>query len=244
VFKHIGRIALAVLVTLALSLGLTAFAGSANAASSASSCSSEHTNLVKAKKQVKKDKKKIKKAKRHHNQKAVKRLKRKIRSDRARLAQSRHAYYRCVYGQSAPAPAPPGGGNPTPAPSNPVTDQCTAFAGQLTAHDPSGQLATGSAAFCDLLGQLAGATGGDPLTVCDQLAAQDPTAQFGQLCDALRTGPGLPALPGLPSAPGAPSGGDVGDTLGDVCDQLVGQDPTGQLGQLGQLCAGLHSLPI
>jgi hypothetical protein len=254
VFKQIGRIALAVLVTLALSLGLTAFAGSATAASTASSCSSEHTAVHKAKKHVKKDKKKLKAAKRHHNKAAVKKAKKRLARDRARLVAARNAYNACLAGPAAPAPAPGGTTTPPPAASNPVTDQCNAVAGQIAAQDPTGAFASGAAAFCDLLGQLAGASGGDPLAICDTLAAGDPTGQLSTLCDALGTSglpslptggglPGVPGLPGLPGLPGVPTdgGGLIGDTLGDLCDQIASQDPTDQL---GQLCDALHSLPI
>jgi hypothetical protein len=244
-FKHISRVALAVLVTLALGLGLTAFAGSATAASS---CSAQHTSVVKAKKHVKKDKKKLHAAKRHHHKSAVRKAKKHLARDRARLAQARSAYAACLNGSPAPAPAPGNGGTQTPPPaSNPVTDQCNSAAGQIAAQDPTGQFASGAAAFCDLLGQVAGASGGDPVTVCYQLAALDPTGQFVQLCAAmgggLPTGSGLPSVPGLPGLPGAPTadGGLIGDTLGDLCDQIATQDPTDQL---GQLCTALHSLPI
>lgn len=225
-FKHIGRIAMAVLVTLALALGMTAFAGSANAASSTTSCSSQQAQVVKAKKQVAKDKKKIKKAKEHHHKKAVKKAKKKLRHDRKRLARAQAAYNACRNSSQTPAPAPADPGTPI----NPVTEQCTTVAGQLVALDPTGTLADGASAFCDLLGQLAGSTGGDPVELCTQLASQDPTGQLVQICDAL----------GGASLPGG-TGGVIGGTLEDVCDQLAAQDPTGQL---SQLCRGLGSLPI
>jgi hypothetical protein len=235
VSKHFGRIALAVLVALALGLGLTAFAGSATAASSSSACSSEHAKVVSAKRHVAKDKKALKKAQRHHHTKAAKKAKRHLKRDRRKLARAKAAYQGCLNRQHAPAPAP----TPTPTPSNPVTDQCNATAAQITSQDPSGQLATGSAAFCDLLGQLAASSGGDPTTLCTQLAAQDPTGQFGQICTAL----GTSALPALPGTSGLPTGdgGVVGSTLESTCDQIAVQDPTGQL---SQLCTGLGSLPL
>lgn len=179
--KRIRRIALPVLLTLALALGMTAFAGSATAGSSASasSCSSQHTAVVKAKQHVKKDKKQLKKAKRHHHHKAVKRAKKRLKRDRTRLHRAQAAYSACL-NRPAPAPAPA----PTPTP-NPVTEQCNDAAVQLTSQDPSGQLAVGAAAFCDELGQVAGDGGGDPVALCDQLAAQDPTGQLGQLCTGL-----------------------------------------------------------
>jgi hypothetical protein len=237
-FKHLTRAALAVLVTLALGLGLTAFAGSASAAGSVSSCSAEHTAVHKAKKHVKKDKKKLKAAKAHHRKAAIKKAKKRLGRDRARLVQARNAYNACLNGSSTPAPAPAPAPTPTPAPSNPVTEQCNDAAAQFVALDPTGQFASGAAAFCDLLGQVAGASGGDPLAICDQIAAQDPTGQFVQICDALASSGGLPSLPG---GSGLPDGGLIGDTLGDVCDQIASQDPTDQL---GQLCDALHSLPI
>lgn len=238
-FKQIGRVALAVLVTLALGLGLTAFAGAANATGSASSCSAQHSAVVKAKKHVKKDKRKLHAAKRHHNKAGVRKAKRHLARDRARLSAARNAYSACANGQPAPAPAPAPA--PTPAPSNPVTEQCNGYASQITSQDPSGQLGAGSAAFCDLLGQLAGASGGDPTSICYQLAANDPTGQFVQLCDAFAGGLPSGGLPGVPTTGGVPTGGLIGDTLGDLCDQIAANDPSGQL---SQLCTGLHSLPI
>jgi hypothetical protein len=116
-----------------------------------------------------------------------------------------------------------------------VTAQCLSIAGQITSQDPTGQLAAGAQAFCDLLGQLAGSapTGTDPAALCAQLASQDPTGQFSQVCSAL----GSASFPGLPSG----DGGLIGGTLEEICDQLAAQDPTGQL---IQLCSGLGSLPI
>jgi hypothetical protein len=231
VSKNFGRIALAIFVSLALSVGLTAFAGSANAATSTTSCSSQHANVVKAKKHVAKDKRQLKKARHHHHKKAAKKAKRHLKRDRKKLHRAEAAYRACLNGQGSPSPAP----TPTPAP-NPVTAQCNDVAGQLAAQDPTGQFGTGSAAFCDLLGQLSAATGGDPTTLCDQLAAQDPTGQFVQICDGLAAAP----LPEAPSLPGG-DGGQLGGTLEQICDQLAAQDPTGQL---DQLCTGLGTLPI
>ena len=159
----------------------------------------------------------------------MKKAKKRLKRDRKRLARAQAAYRACVNRQQTPAP----GGGTTPPPSNPVTEQCNTAAVQLAAQDPTGTFATGSAAFCDLLGELAGSTSGDPLAICDQLAAQDPTGQFGQICDALGTA-GLPSLP-------APDGAVIGTTLEGLCDQIAAQDPTGQL---DPLCTGLGSLPI
>lgn len=240
--KQIGRIALAVLVTLALSLGLTAAAGSATAATtSASACASERAQVVKAKKHVKKDKKKLKAAKKHHQQKAAKKAKKKLKKDRKKLARAKAAYSACLN-----RPAPSGGstgstGGTPDAAADPISAQCLEVAGQLASQDPTGQLAVGAAAFCDLLGELAASAGGDPTAVCDQLAANDPTGQLGQICDALGGGiPDAPAIPGLPALPGT-DGGLIGSTLEDLCDQIAAQDPTGQL---QPLCSGLGSLPI
>jgi hypothetical protein len=114
-----------------------------------------------------------------------------------------------------------------------VTNQCTAAAAPLVSQDPSGAFATASSAFCGLLGQLAAASPGtDPVTLCNQLAAQDPTHQLGQLCAGL--GGGVPSLPST-------GGATIGGTLQGLCDQLAAQDPTGQL---SPLCTGLGSLPI
>jgi hypothetical protein len=186
VFKHIGRISLAALITLALGVGLTLVAGSASASSSgstsASACSSQQAQVVKAKKKVKKDKKKLKKAKKHHKAKAVKKAKKKLRRDRKKLHRAKHAYQACLRSQQTPPP--PAG----PAPGgtqNPVTEQCLTAAGQLAAQDPSGTSATGADGFCDLLGQLVGSTDGDPAALCDELAAQDPSGELRQLCTGL-----------------------------------------------------------
>jgi hypothetical protein len=243
VSKQFGRIALAIMVTLALSLGVTAFAGSANASSTSSSCASQHAQVVKAQKHVKKDKKKLKKAKRHHNHKAIKKAKRHLKRDRKALHRAQAAYRACLNRKSpTPSPSP----SPTPTP-NPVTEQCLAAAGQITSQDPSGQLATGAGAFCDLLGQLAASapTGTDPTALCSQLASQDPTGQFGQVCDGLGSVPipsgGLPTG-GLPTG-GLPTGtgGVIGRTLEGICDQIASQEPCGKL---EQLCVGLGGLPV
>jgi hypothetical protein len=109
------------------------------------------------------------------------------------------------------------------------------MASQLTSQDPTGQFGTGAEAFCDLLGQLAGSTGGDPATLCTQLASQDPSGQFSQLCDAFGSAP-LPTG-GVPTS----DGGLIGDTLEATCDQIASQDPSGQL---VQLCDALGTLPI
>jgi hypothetical protein len=238
VFKQISRIALAVLVTLAVGAGLTATAGAADAAriaSATSSCASQQSAVAQAQHKVAKDKKQLKKAKRHHHKAAAKKARKHLKRDRRHLAAARSAYNACM-NQSSPSPSPSPAPAPTPAPSNPVTDQCNAMAGQLTSQDPTGTFASGSAAFCDLLGQLAASSPStDPVALCNQLAAQDPTGQFGQLCTAL----GGSSLPGLPT-PGT-SGGVIGSTLEGICDQIAAQDPSGQL---QQLCTGLGSLPI
>jgi hypothetical protein len=230
VVKHIGRIVLAVLLTLALGVGLTAFAGSASARiRSTASCASEQSAVAHFQHKVHQDKRKLKAAKRHHHKFAAKKARKHLKRDRRHLAAAQSAYDRCTQGQASPAPAP----SPAPASaqSNPVTDQCNAAAGQLTSQDPTGSLASGAAAFCDLLGQLAAASpGSDPVALCNQLAAQDPTGQLVQLCTAL----GGASLPGTGT-------GTVGGTLEGLCDQLAAQDPTGQL---SQLCTGLGSLPF
>jgi hypothetical protein len=131
----------------------------------------------------------------------VKKAKKKLARDRAALARARSAYRACMNRAAAPAPAPA----PEPAPTpNPVTEQCLAAAGQITGQDSTGTLSSGAGAFCDALGEATATSGGDPVTVCEQLAANDPTGQLGQLCTALDPaalpGTGLPStgLPGLP----------------------------------------------
>lgn len=180
--KHFGRIAVAVLATLALSLGMAVTTGAANAASSTSACASQQAAVAKAKHKVAKDKKKLKKAKRHHHHKAAKKARKHLKRDRKKLARANNAYRACMNRADATPPASP---SPSTPPANPVTEQCNTAAAPLVSQDPTGTFADGAAAFCDLLGQLAGTSGGDPVSLCNQLASQDPTGQMGQLCTGL-----------------------------------------------------------